>query len=389
MEDDNQELVMVTRSGKVTIGDVMGNEEPQKHEEDKGMEEQEIHIHQSIAKEPQREVEQHIPIPKVMQPLPKIPPPFTQCLKKKNEDEKFKNFLAVFKTLSINLPLVEVLLEMPGYAKFMKELVTKKRSLDFEKIELSHSCSAIMTKELIKKREDPGAFTIPCTIGMLQFSEALCDLGASINLMPYAIDKQLGLGEPKATTIRLLMAGHSIKHPVGILYDILVKVDRFIFPTDFVILDCEIDAEITIILGRPFLATERGLVDVESGELKFRVNEDEVTFNVCKSMKHPSDIHFVSTVDVIDEAVASVSHLICMSKPLEVVIANYDEFEIQGYEEEVATLSGLGGYSKTPLKLDIDLKNRESPPAKPSTEYPPNLELKALPLSPICFLGGK
>ena len=175
--------------------------------------------------------------------------------------------------------------------------------------------------------------------------------------MPYAIYKQLGLGEPKATTMRLLMADRSIKHFVGILYDILVKVDWFIFPTDFFIINCEIDAKIPIILGRPFLATERALEDVESRELMFRVNEDEVTFNVCKSMKHPSDIHVVSTVDVIDEVVASVSHLMCMSEPLEAVLANYDEFEIQGYEEVVAALSGLGGYSKTPLKLDIDLKN--------------------------------
>ncbi|XP_049345015.1 uncharacterized protein LOC125809411 [Solanum verrucosum] len=152
---------------------------------------------------------------------------------------------------------------MPGYAKFMKELVTKKKSLDFETIEFSHSCSAIMTKEL-KKREDPRAFTILCTIGMLQFAKALCDLGASINLMPYAIYKKLGLREPKATTMRLLMEDRSIKHPVGILYDILVKVDRFIFSTDFIILDCEIDAEISIIFGRPFLATGRVLVDVES-----------------------------------------------------------------------------------------------------------------------------
>ncbi|XP_049364351.1 uncharacterized protein LOC125829133 [Solanum verrucosum] len=167
-----------------------------------------------------------------------------------------------------------------------------------------------MTNELITKREDPGAFTIPCTIGMLQFAKALCDLGASIDLIPYAIYKQLGLGEPKATTMRLLMANRSIKHIFGILYDILVKVDRFIFLFDFVILDCDIDVEVPIILGRPFLATGKALVDVESDKLKFRVNDDEVTFNICKSMKQPSDIYVVSTEDVIDEAVASVSHLL-------------------------------------------------------------------------------
>ncbi|KAK4733845.1 hypothetical protein R3W88_008106 [Solanum pinnatisectum] len=224
---------------------------------------------------------------------------------------------------------------------------------------------------MITKKEDLGAFTIPCTIRMLQFSKALCDLGASINLMPYAIFKQLGLGEPKSTTMRLLMADRSIKHPVRLLYDIMI------------------DAKIPIILERPFLAIGRALVDVESEELKFWVNEDEVTFNVCKSMKHQCDIHVVSTIDVIDEAVASVSELMCMSEPLEVVLSNYDETEVQRYDEVVTALSGLGKYSRNPLKLDIDLKIRENHPAKPSTEEPPKLELKVLPAHlRYAFLGG-
>ncbi|XP_049399748.1 uncharacterized protein LOC125863789 [Solanum stenotomum] len=334
-----------------------GDDEEQVHEEEKYIDEEEIPIHKNIAKGLQKNEGKSTSIPKLVKPLPKITPPFPQHLKKKNEDEKFKKFLSVFKTLSINLPLVEALLEMSGYAKFMNELVTNKRSLDFETIEVSHSCSAIMTNQKIKKKEYSGAFTIPCIIGMLQFAKVLCDLGVSINLMPYAIYKQLRLGEPKSTTMRLLMAGRSIKHPMEILNDILVKVDRFIFLTDFVILDCEIDAEIPIILGRPYLATGRALVNVESGELKFRVNEDEVTFNVCKSMKHPSDINVVSTIDVIDEAMASVSHLMCMNELLEAVRAIYDETDVQGYDEVVSSLSGLGECPKNPLKLDIDLKN--------------------------------
>ncbi|XP_049342938.1 uncharacterized protein LOC125807269 [Solanum verrucosum] len=263
---------------------------------------------------------------------------------------------------------------MSGYSKFMKELVTKKRTMDFETIKVSHNCSAIMTSEMITKKEDPGAFTIPCTIGILKFVKALCDLGASINLMPYAIYKQLGLGEPKSTTMRLVMVDRSIKYPGGILYDILVKVDRFIFLDDFVILD----------------STRKVLVDVESAELMFRVNKDEVTFNVCKSMKHPSDIHVVTTIDVIIEAVATVSHIMCMSEPLEVVLANYDKTKVQGYDEVVVALSGLGEYSKNPLKLDIDLKYRENPSTKPSTEEPPKLELKVLPAHlRYAFLGTK
>ncbi|XP_049359163.1 uncharacterized protein LOC125823826 [Solanum verrucosum] len=338
MEDNERGLAIVTWSGKMAKGNVMEDEDPRMQEESQGIEEREFPIPQNLAKEPHEDAEQHV------------------------------------QNLSIKLPLVEALLEMPGYAKFMKELVTKKKSLDYETIEVPYSCSAIVTNESITKREDPGAFTILCTIGMLQFAKALCDLGASINLMPYAICKQLGLGEPKVTTMRLLMANGSIKHPVGILYDILIKVDWFIFPADFVILDCEIDTEIPIILGRPFLATERGLVDVESGKLKFHVNDDEMTFNIYKCMKQPSNIHVVSTEDVIDGAVAIVSHLMRKNEPLESVLANYDEFEVQGYEEVVASITGLRVYSRNPIKLNIDPKNRESPPAKPSTEEPPNLE---------------
>ncbi|KAK4729567.1 hypothetical protein R3W88_022555 [Solanum pinnatisectum] len=188
VEEGDRDLAVVTQSGKVVVGDMKGNDEAQAHKEDKGIEEEEILIQQSITKESRKDVEKSNQLSKVVQPLPKIPPPFPQRLKQKNEDEK-------------------------------------------------------------------------------------------------------------------------------------------------------------------------ALTDVESGELKFRVNEDEVTFNVCKSMKHPRDIHVVLTIDVIDEAVASVSHLMCMSEPLEAVIANYDEFEVQGYDEVVAGLPGLGEHSKTSLKLDIDLKN--------------------------------
>ncbi|XP_049378097.1 uncharacterized protein LOC125842846 [Solanum stenotomum] len=103
----------------------------------------------------------------------------------------------------------------------------------------------------------------------VQFAKAMRDLVVSIHLIPYAISKKLGLGEPNSTTTRLLMADHSIKCPIGILYDILVKVDKFIFSADFVILDYEIDVEVPIVLCRLFLATEKALIDVESGELKF------------------------------------------------------------------------------------------------------------------------
>ncbi|XP_049391604.1 uncharacterized protein LOC125856053 [Solanum stenotomum] len=144
----------------------------------------------------------------------------------------------------------------------MKDFVTKKRAVSIDLTNHVHHCNAIATRSLVQKNEDPGAFTIPCTIESIKFGKALCDLRACINLMPLAIYKQLGLGVPKPITMRLMMADRSVKRPVGILCDVLVKVDTFIFPADFVILDCEVDFEVPIILERPFLATRRALADV-------------------------------------------------------------------------------------------------------------------------------
>ena len=117
--------------------------------------------------------------------------------------------------------------------------------------------------------QDLGAFTIPCTVGSLHFAKALCDLGASINLMPLSIYKKLGLGDPKPTVMRLPMADRTVKRPIGILHDVLVKVESFIYSAYFVILDCEVDFEVPIIHGRPFLATGRAAVDIEKGQMKF------------------------------------------------------------------------------------------------------------------------
>ena len=139
----------------------------------------------------------------------------------------------------------------------------KEKICTFEDDDRMQHCSAIATRSLVQKKEDPGVFTIPCTIRLLHFAKALCDLGVSINLMPLSIYKMLGLGNPKPTAMRLLMADRIVKRPIGILLDVLVKVESFIFLADFVILDCEVDFEVPIILGRPFFATGRALVDME------------------------------------------------------------------------------------------------------------------------------
>ena len=152
-------------------------------------------------------------------------------------------------------------------------------------------CSAIATRSLVQMKEDPSSFTIPCTIGSLHFAKALYDLEARINLTPLSIYKKLGLGDPKPTAMRLLLADLTVKRPIGILHDVLVKVGSFIFTTDFVILDCEVDFEVPIITRRQFLATGRALVDMEKGQMN-----EEVTFNICRSMRQSGELHSVSTI---------------------------------------------------------------------------------------------
>ncbi|KAM3379329.1 hypothetical protein P3S68_011743 [Capsicum galapagoense] len=184
--------------------------------------------------------------------------------------------MAMLKLLTINLPLVKTLEQMPGYAKFMKDLVMKKQTVSFEQTDNLHYCGAISTRSLVQNKADLGAFTISCTIWPLDFAKALADLGASINLMPVAIYKKLGLGDPTPINLRLVMADRSVKQLMGILYDVLVKVASFIFLTDFVILNCEVDFEVPIILGRPFLTNGSVLTDLRANELLFRLNDEVV-----------------------------------------------------------------------------------------------------------------
>ncbi|XP_070004243.1 uncharacterized protein [Nicotiana sylvestris] len=180
-----------------------------------------------------------------------------------------------------SVPLVEALEQIPGYAKFMKDLITKKRLMNCETIKMTHQVSAIVNS-MAPKLEDPGVFTTPCTIGSTDFAKALCDLGASINLMPYSVVKTLEIGQPRPISMRMQMVDRTMKRPLGIIDDVLVRVDKFILLVDFVILDCEVDYEVPIILGRPFLAMGKALIDVEVSELTFRVGEEKLVFHVCK-----------------------------------------------------------------------------------------------------------
>ncbi|XP_010247916.1 PREDICTED: uncharacterized protein LOC104590859 [Nelumbo nucifera] len=176
--------------------------------------------------------------------------PFPNRLKQHKLEKEFGKFLEIFKSLHINIPFADALAQMPHYAKFLKEILANKRKLgDVAIVLLNEECSAILLNKLPQKLKDPESFTIPCTIVSLKINKALCDLAASINLMPYLAFKKLGLGEPQPTRVALQLADRFIKHPRGIIEDVLVKVDKFIFPMDFIVLDMEKDIDVPLILG--------------------------------------------------------------------------------------------------------------------------------------------
>ncbi|XP_015960319.2 uncharacterized protein LOC107484213 [Arachis duranensis] len=209
------------------------------------------------------------------------PLPYPQRFNKDTKDQHFPKFLELFKKLEINIPLAEALEQMPLYAKFLKELINKKRSWQEKKtVLLIEEYRALIQKGLPPKLEDPGSFLLPCTIGSMIINKAMCDLLASINLMPYSLVRKLCIEEVKPIQISLELVDKSVICPRGVIENLLVKVDKFIFPTDDMSPYSDEDEGDSIILGRPFLATARAIIDVEQGELTLRMHDESITLNV-------------------------------------------------------------------------------------------------------------
>ena len=190
---------------------------------------------------------------------------------------------------------------MPNYAKFLKDILSKKKKIVEEGIvSLTATCSAVIKKSLPANMKDLGSFTIPCSIGKYEFKEALCDLGANINLMPLSVVQRLSLGERTPIAITLQMADRSMAQPEGVLEDVLVKVGKFILPLGFVVIKMDQDTQVPLLLGRPFLATGAALIDVQKGELTLRVGDEAVQFNLHKNLTQPDvDAETCMTIDNI------------------------------------------------------------------------------------------
>ncbi|GJZ82058.1 reverse transcriptase domain-containing protein [Tanacetum coccineum] len=220
-----------------------------------------------------------IPEPDVLKTLPKpnIPYPLRlndQKLREKASNQMEKIF-QIFQDLRFDISFADALLLMPRFAPTIKNLLMNKDKLfELAKIPLNENCSAMLLKKLPEKLGDPGNFLIPYDFSGMDVCHALTDLGASINLMTLSIWKKLSLPELNPTRMTLEIADRSITRPKGVIENIFVKVRKFHFPTDFVVVDFDADPRVPLILGRSFLRTARALIDVYEGEIVLRDGDE-------------------------------------------------------------------------------------------------------------------
>ena len=222
----------------------------------------------------------------------RIPPPFPQALRGKKKATQQAGILEVLRQVKVNIPLLDLINQVPAYAKFLKDLCTIKKGLGIEKKAfLTEHVSALIQSKYPVKYKDPGSPTIPVNIGGSCINKALLDLGASVNLMPFSVYIQLGLGELKPTSITLSLADRSVKIPKGIVEDVLVKIDKFYYPVDFVVLDTAPSSNepnhVPIILGRPFLATANAIINCRNGLMQLTFGDMTLELNIFNLNDNP------------------------------------------------------------------------------------------------------
>ncbi|XP_050915842.1 uncharacterized protein LOC127130933 [Lathyrus oleraceus] len=338
--EHNNVSVMTTRSGKShEVLEEKAEDEDQLLEVDLEIKENEVVGEELVA--PKQVVKE-----KVIEPKPVIKLPFPARNKKKGKHEKnFEKFLEFFKKLEINIPLLEALEQMPTYAKFMKDIISKRHTIDTNPIILTETCSAILQgMKIPTKKKDRGAVIIPCIIGDRSFKKALTDLGANVSLMPLSIYKKLGIRAVQDTMMTLQFADRQVKKPYGIVEDVLVKIEKFVFPVDFVILEMPKDEEIPLILGRPFLETGRCLINIEEGTMTLKVYDEELKIDVRNTMKYKDDIDTSHTIKVLDQVITYDSPLNAPQLPLERVLSLsifYGDKEVDNGESEVLAMMNV------------------------------------------------
>ncbi|KAL0303409.1 UNVERIFIED_CONTAM: hypothetical protein Sradi_6209000 [Sesamum radiatum] len=255
---------------------------------------------------------------------------------------------------------------MPSYARFLKEVISNKKKWEGgKKVNLNEECSGILQNKLPPKLKDPGSFSIPCTIENTNFDKALCDPGASAsaNLMSYSIFEKLEMDELTPTIITLKLANRNIKYPGGIVEDVLAKVEKIIILVDFIVLDFEEDVNMPLILGRPFLATSRALIDMQKGQLTLRVNDEHVVFNVFKPIKYlHKNEHDIFANDGINTPRTDSANLAKCKTLKENCIESSNDNNLQDMKEEHKEATNFvdTGHEPNKKKMNQTYKSSES-----------------------------
>ncbi|GJU72236.1 reverse transcriptase domain-containing protein, partial [Tanacetum coccineum] len=290
---------------------------------------------------------------------PKLPYPERMKVRENDKPSaQHSRFLKMFKQLRLEIGLKDALVEMPKFNKWLSSLLRNKEKLEEIAITtVNAECSAIIMNKVLEKLEDPGKFLIPCALQELNRTSALADSGASINLLPHSIYKQLGLEALTPTRMTLELANRSITHPMGIAEDVVVRVDGFTFLADFVVVNFEPDPRVPIILGRPFLRTAKALIDLYEETLTLRVGKEELVYYADKSEKN-KDKNFVHAISVIDFSKAdpfsgSTTNTLPPSSSLMKTSDNFEKFA-----DELAPLDSLPpGNDDSTLEKDFHEEN--------------------------------
>ena len=340
-----------------------------------------------IEGEPKEDKATHVP-----------PAPYPHRLRAPKKVNNHSEIYELFKQVKLNIPLLDAIKQIPSYAKFVKDLCTVKMKLCVNKEAfMTKQSTSLIRNNLPPKYKDPGSPTISIVVGNSKLGHALVDLGASVNLFPYSVYVDLGLGELEPTNITLQLADRSVKIPRGIVKDVLVQVEKFYFPVvkDFVVLDTQPvvnqGTQFPVILGRPFLATANAIIHCRGGLMTLSFGNMTVNlniFNVIKGMGDEEDMCKINMVDsVVQKYLDNVSH----DDPLKSCLVS------PSWDKEVTTLESefLHSVIEHAEVLEVNgwaPKFEPLPPnedkALPSKERPPKLELKPLPTHlKYTFLG--
>ncbi|GJQ89872.1 reverse transcriptase domain-containing protein [Tanacetum coccineum] len=304
-------------------------------------------------------------------------------------EAQYGKFVDMIRAVRMNVPLIDVLAGLPNYGKFLKELISNKYKIkQISAAFLSDESSAMIRIRFPPKLGDPRSFLIPCNFNKTFSCNALANLGASINLMPYSLYAKLSLETLKPTQMSVRLADRSFQYHVGIAENMFVKVGKFTFPTDFVILEMEEDSKVPLILGRPFLHTVDVIIRIKHKQLNLGVGTKRMIFNIDSAMKHSySNDDTCFSIDVIDEILeegfdalldegSKILHSIKGTLLEEEIFAEFDEFIVMTTDENFDSESDTEYPPFEKITINTDYK------IKTSLEEPPtNIELKPLLLT--------